>query len=122
MTNIATVIKKLVKEWGKDPYDINNGECEEFAVKVIKRMGGWDRDDLFDLTSDNFVEDRLLPDHVWVCYKGRHYDAECPEGVDSWKDLPLFKNAHAYDYQEIIKLAPEHGDGQPRLKLYCEEL
>jgi hypothetical protein len=112
---IIQIIKKLVAEWDKDPYDINNGDCEPFAIEVIKRMGGY-QDVLFELTSDNFVEDRLLPDHVWVYYKGRHYDAECPEGVDSWKDLPLFQNAHAYNYQEIIKLSPEHGDGQPKYK------
>lgn len=29
--------------------------------------------------------------HVWISYDGRHYDAECPEGVDNFFELPLFK-------------------------------
>jgi len=29
--------------------------------------------------------------HAWVAVDGRHYDAECPEGVASFFDLPLFR-------------------------------
>lgn len=29
--------------------------------------------------------------HVWVSCEGRHYDAECPEGVDNFFNLPLFR-------------------------------
>lgn len=29
--------------------------------------------------------------HYWLFYNGRHYDAECPKGVDSFFDLPLYK-------------------------------
>lgn len=29
--------------------------------------------------------------HVWVEIDDRHYDAECPEGVDNLFDLPFFK-------------------------------
>ena len=29
--------------------------------------------------------------HAWVAVDGRHYDAECPEGVDSFFELPLFR-------------------------------
>lgn len=29
--------------------------------------------------------------HVWIYYKGKHYDAEAPKGVTNWVDLPLFK-------------------------------
>nr|WP_305910549.1 hypothetical protein [Methylomarinum sp. Ch1-1]MDP4523309.1 hypothetical protein [Methylomarinum sp. Ch1-1] len=28
--------------------------------------------------------------HVWIVHNKRHYDAECPEGVDNFFDLPLF--------------------------------
>jgi hypothetical protein len=28
---------------------------------------------------------------IWVCYNGRHYDAESPGGVDNWTELPIFK-------------------------------
>lgn len=29
--------------------------------------------------------------HYWVTCEQRHYDAECPEGVDSFFDLPIFR-------------------------------
>jgi hypothetical protein len=29
--------------------------------------------------------------HVWVSDGTRHYDSECPEGVDNFLDLPIFK-------------------------------
>jgi hypothetical protein len=29
--------------------------------------------------------------HVWLTSGGRHFDAECPEGVDSFFELPLFR-------------------------------
>lgn len=32
-----------------------------------------------------------LPHHHWVCYNKKHYDAECPNGVNTWVELPIFK-------------------------------
>ena len=29
------------------------------------------------------------PEHVWVEYKGKHYDAEAPLGVKRWRQLPI---------------------------------
>lgn len=29
--------------------------------------------------------------HVWLTSGGKHFDAECPDGVDSFFELPLFK-------------------------------
>lgn len=29
--------------------------------------------------------------HVWIYYNGKHYDAECPEGVKNWCSLPIFR-------------------------------
>ena len=31
------------------------------------------------------------PSHCWFIHEGKHYDAECPQGVDCWHDLPIFK-------------------------------
>jgi len=28
--------------------------------------------------------------HTWLCLAGRHYDAEAPDGVDNFFDLPFF--------------------------------
>jgi len=33
--------------------------------------------------------------HCFVCYNGRYYDAECPEGVDDWEELPYFQRANS---------------------------
>ncbi len=29
--------------------------------------------------------------HVWIFYKGKHYDCECPDGVNNFFDLPFFR-------------------------------
>ena len=29
--------------------------------------------------------------HIWITADKRHFDAECPDGVDSFFDLPLFR-------------------------------
>ena len=29
--------------------------------------------------------------HVWLTCGGKHFDAECPDGVDSFFELPLFR-------------------------------
>jgi hypothetical protein len=36
------------------------------------------------------------PQHWWVSYKDKHYDAECPQGVDNWHDLPIVRRAIQY--------------------------
>jgi hypothetical protein len=81
-------ITKLVKEWEKkyniSPYEINNGNCEEFAYQIVEKIPeaclnyGDDTDDLFF-------------GHVWIEYQEKYYDAECPKGVNKLEDLPIFK-------------------------------
>lgn len=39
-----------------------------------------------DLTK---VED--ISHHVWIYYNGKHYDAETPNGVSNWTELPIFR-------------------------------
>jgi len=29
--------------------------------------------------------------HRWLVLEGRHYDGDCPDGVDSWHALPVFQ-------------------------------
>lgn len=45
--------------------------------------------------------------HVWLTSGGRHYDAECPEGVDSFFDLPLFRRYLACHMRERGIPCPE---------------
>jgi len=99
---LIQIIKETAAGWGKDPYDINNGDCDAFMTEVIKKTG-WHHNKIGDLTSDNFVCQRELPDHIWIDFNNRHFDAECPEGVNNWMDLPLFarvrNNPH---YKEVF--------------------
>lgn len=113
-TNITALIRAMVRKWGERPYDINNGGCEDFAMELIDRLGGYVTDaegrptdnGPYELDTNNFCE--WLPNHVWVFYEGKHYDAECPQGVDSWKDLPLFARLKNHPhYADDLAKAPE---------------
>jgi hypothetical protein len=109
-------------------YDINNGNCEMFAQDVCDALGGensllsveWA--DSYSVDGDGDEWDVALiqktwpkcqpthgltwndvrlsvPSHAWIVFQNRHYDAECPEGVDNFFELPLFRrimerNAH----------------------------
>lgn len=44
--------------------------------------------------------------HTWLAYDGRHYDAECVEGVADHRDLPFFER-HP---EAAIHLEPESTD------------
>ena len=80
--NITEVIEQLVIEYDQDPYDINNGSCDCFAMDVIERMGDYS-DDLYEIWDDDIC-------HCFIFYEGKYYDAECPEGVNGQFDLPIF--------------------------------
>jgi hypothetical protein len=44
---------------------------------------GMDPENLYDVVGGR--------GHVWITFEGRHYDAECPQGVQYFTDLPIFK-------------------------------
>jgi len=77
-TPLAQAIRQVVAEFGEHPFDINDGRCDEFADRVCELVpdaGVWD----------------LGIEHGHVCIKwnGRYYDAEEPEGVRHWRQLPI---------------------------------
>jgi len=103
---------------GTTAYDINNGSCEEFADDLISLIPGasvWNIVESTQMLLDEhkkmakmgikFVGEPTnlvvnykgtiidLPGHYWIKWKGRHYDAECPDGVKDWLELPVFKNS-----------------------------
>jgi len=92
-TAIGEVIRAEVAAYRKHPYDINCGECEEFAEDVIARLGGY-REGLtetsFDIETLGESDVIDLPGHIWIKCDGLHYDAEEPAGVEDWRDLPIF--------------------------------
>jgi hypothetical protein len=96
MTKIAEIIAFYISEYGIDPYEINNGSCEEFADDVIDA-----------LESDGITGAEMsgtptfeLPGHYWVDYNGKSYDAECPDGVDNWRKLPIFQKFFAFQREK----------------------
>lgn len=60
-------------------YDINNGYCDAWAELAAQRIPG-----AFTAWIDPDV------DHCVLVYGGKFYDADCPDGVDRWSQLPMF--------------------------------
>jgi len=101
------------------PYQINNGWCVEFADRIYRILGEevtilsienftnnyltgsnseWAKNEDGKYLCDfwgSIVNKNISPEtfeyHDWIFYNGKHYDAECPEGVDNFMDLPIFK-------------------------------
>jgi hypothetical protein len=101
-------------------YELNDGHCEDFATEVADALGG-ESERLEGTWADNLTVDGAgyawdvgliegtwpacrpthgldwddaaagIPAHSWLVLDGRHYDAECPEGVDNLFELPLIR-------------------------------
>lgn len=98
-------------------YKVNCGLCIEFAEEVFERFKHRDEtgvvytEDFFDeyekldwkelesrwgikvpqgMTKTD-MESVYLGGHAFLAFEGRWYDAECPAGVESFLDLPLFR-------------------------------
>lgn len=78
--------------------DLNSGSCVWFANELHEALvyAGEDRalivsDDWFCDGPDGFTPDGVPIGHTWVWVDGRHYDAETPEGVEDWEQLPFFR-------------------------------
>lgn len=79
--SVQLEIARLIADLGCKPSEINNGNCDVFADALYAVVGG----ELLE-----FDLDSSYPTHVWVRHNGRHYDAECVDGVEDWRDLPIF--------------------------------
>ena len=99
LTEIEDLIDATVciyeRLYGQEAYDINCGNCENFAHDVIRLLGGWTddlkavwQDDMKDCTSREVDES-----HCFIMFNGRFYDSQCSEGVDQWRELPVFASA-----------------------------
>ncbi len=65
-----------------------------FNNPILTDRGDWNKDTLekygyppIDLSSLN----NGLVHHQWIYYSGKHYDAERPNGVNKWFELPIFQ-------------------------------
>jgi hypothetical protein len=121
----ALAAKWIAEGEAPSAYEINNGLCEDFAQAVIGQFGGetdglsmywgdelsadgegyeWD----VELLSEHYPASKPthgldwadirgdIPNHAWIILDGRHYDAECPEGVDNLFELPLVRRGMEY--------------------------
>ena len=60
----------------------------EYGVWSVDLLKHWGYPPNVDLS---LVNDEL--NHTWIYFNGKHYDAEAPNGVDKWYDLPLNKKS-----------------------------
>ena len=65
-----------------------------FDNPILTNRGDWNKDAFekygyfpIDLSSLN----NGLVHHQWIYYNGKHYDAERPNGVNKWYELPIFQ-------------------------------
>ena len=95
MSDISDIIKYEVKQWTESEYfninkasDINNGKCSQFAKSVKDTMGNPKN---LEILSYGYNGKYSSNAHKWIYYEGKHYDAECPEGVNKPQNLPIFQ-------------------------------
>lgn len=80
------------------PYDINDGLCDQWAEFVCAHLSGAEMrwiDELAPRTGGWYQ-------HCVVVYRGKLYDAEALNGVDSWKHIPLVLNQKAKRTRERV--------------------
>ena len=99
-----------------DYKNINQGWCLEFAERISKFKdvyileianftncsdtglnNEWAKDEDGEFFCDKWgsiIDKSISPEkyeyHFWFYFDGKHYDAECPEGVESFTELPFF--------------------------------
>lgn len=80
---LPTRIRQLIDSWEETPKEINTGLCADFASAL------WEQDRTLNITSDE-DQDGLEYTHTFIEHQGRFYDAETPDGVDDWRQLPIY--------------------------------
>lgn len=116
---IETLRQNYLEEGlAKDAYAINNGLCEDFATDLMDRLAhptgldmlcnesfmtpdhtSWDwalLEKHWNIVPPAGLTQRQVDEvgfggHAFLVFEGRFYDAECPQGVHSFFDLPLFQ-------------------------------
>ncbi len=80
-------------------YFIWNGDLMVGADPERPERGTWDAQLVhrkwglgppLGLTWDE-INSVTFGNHIWIVHQGRHFDAECPYGVDNFFSLPLFR-------------------------------
>ncbi len=79
--NATAACNAATQRFDVGPFTINRGWCFEWATIVFDEVQG-----------SKIAGNRLNGcGHTWIEYKGLCYDAEAPNGVCNWLDLPFWK-------------------------------
>jgi len=87
------------KGWGRNPQEINEIGCSWFAMTIASEIGA----EAILQESSEVDGDDLLTSHMWIIYKNKCYDAETPEGVDDYLDLPIFKRMNEKNLKKFLE-------------------
>jgi len=105
-------LKITYKNWdtfgGKE---CNNGFCDIFAKNLSKYLPG------STIMSTEDPRNNTLG-HVWVEYEGKYFDAETPNGVDSWKQLPWMVEFYSKNKSYPTDIETLNEVGEANLKPY----
>ena len=88
---LRRTVKKFLEEV-ETTWDINNGLCEEFATEICELVPDADWFWIDDLLVPELGEEYADCAHCVIQFRKRYYDAECIEGVDHLRDIPLVRN------------------------------
>jgi hypothetical protein len=91
--------------------ECNNGFCDIFAKNLSKYLPG------SKIMSTEDPRNNTLG-HVWVKYEGKYFDAETPNGVDSWKQLPWMIEFYAKNNSYPSDIENLNEVGEANLKPY----
>ena len=119
--NLQSLVEEFSKETGLTPYQICDGQCEEFASFVQKRIPEAEMvgPEIFPEGSEEFD---FLWGHTFLQIGDKYYDAEAPQGVDHPIDLPLYKRRIATEKEEgrWDRPAPDTPEDEAMRKAYGE--
>jgi hypothetical protein len=96
-----------VKDWDEfTPELCNDGFCDIFAEKFREEYPG------AELWQTSASTSSWGFGHTWVKYKDKFYDAETPNGVKDWRDLPYIQRLYQVgkEYPEDAKRINEVGE------------
>lgn len=79
-----TLLEEPVSPRVEEPRDINLHYCRYVAETVVDRLGDDVDVEVLEDGARGYV-------HTWLKVDGRHYDAECLEGVTDHRELPFFR-------------------------------
>jgi hypothetical protein len=69
-------------DWFFEDEEFNSNELDKWDQKVLKEWG---------IPYNEKLDNIIFGYHVWVTDGERHYDSECPEGVENFLELPFFR-------------------------------